>query len=191
MVAEIVLFHHVQGLTPGVAAFGDALRAAGHTVHVPDLFDGRTFDSIEGGQRYCETVGDARLQERAARAVARLPSGVVYAGFSWGVMPAQRLLQSRPGARAGLFYHSFVDPAEFGMWPARVPAQIHSMDADPFFVGEGDIEAARAFVSGTAHAELFLYPGDGHLFTDSSLAAYDATAAALVLNRSLALLARI
>lgn len=95
------------------------------------------------------------------------------------------------GARAGLFYHSFVDPAAFGTWPAGVPAQIHAMDADPFFVGEGDLDSAEAFVAGTEEAELFLYPGDEHLFTDSSLGAYDAEAAALVLDRTLSLLARI
>lgn len=188
--AEVVLFHHVQGLTAGVIAFGDVLRAAGHTVHTPDLFAGHRFDSIADGQRFCEQLGFAALQERAADAVAGLPDALVYAGFSLGVMPAQRLLQSRPGARAGLFYHSFVDPAEFGTWPQGVPAQIHAMDADPFFVGDGDIEAARDFVAGQPDAEIFLYPGGTHLFTDSSLAGYDEAATWQVLERSLALLAR-
>ena len=42
------------------------------------------------------------------------------------------------------------------------------MDADPFFVGEGDIDAARALVASADQAELFLYPGDQHYFADSS-----------------------
>ncbi len=46
---EIVLFHHAQGLTPGIDAFADELRRAGHTVHTPDLYDGHTFDTLEEG----------------------------------------------------------------------------------------------------------------------------------------------
>lgn len=189
--AEILLFHHIQGLTRGVADFADALRAAGQTVHVPDLFEGRTFDSIEAGQGYCRDVGFDEVRRRGVAAAESLPPELVYAGFSLGVMPAQQLVQTRPGARGALFYHSFVDPAEFGAWPAGVPLQIHAMDADPFFVGEGDIEPARAFVDAHDDAEMFLYPGDGHLFADSSLAAHDADATSLALQRSLAFLERL
>lgn len=189
--AEILLLHHIQGLTPGVIGFADALRAAGHRVHTPDVFDGQTFESIESGQQFCREVGFAEVQRRGVAAAEDLAEDLVYAGFSLGVMPAQELVQTRLGARGALFFHSFVDPAEFGSWPEGVPLQIHAMDADPFFVGEGDIEPARAFVDSHSDAELFLYPGDGHLFTDSSLAAYDAAATRLVVERSLSFLERI
>ena len=189
--AEILLFHHIQGLTHGVIAFADALRAGGHTVHTPDLFDGRTFDSIEAGQAYLGEVGFDEVRERGILAAEGLPAGLVYAGFSLGVMPAQQLTQNRPGARGALLYHSFAAPSYFGTWPVGVPVQIHSMDADPFFVGEGDIEPAEAFVAAHDDAELFLYPGGGHLFADSSLAEYDAVATEIVIERSLALLARV
>lgn len=189
--ADIVLFHHIQGLTDGVKAFAAAVRAGGHTVHTPDLFAGRTFGSIEDGQKFCGEVGFAEIVSRGVRAAGDLPESIVHAGFSLGVMPAQQLLQTRPGARAGLFYHSFVPPSEFGDWPAGVPVQIHAMDHDPFFVGEGDIEPARALTAAHENAELYLYPGAEHLFTDSSLAAYDAAATGLVLGRSLDLLARL
>jgi dienelactone hydrolase len=183
--AEILLFHHIQGLTPGVLDFADALRRAGHTVHTPDLFDGRTFDTIEAGQGFCREVGFDEIQDRGVRAAEGLPDELVYSGFSLGVMPAQALVQNRRGARGALFFHSFITPAEFGTWPDGVPLQIHAMDADPFFVGEGDVEAARTFVDTHDDAELILYPGDCHLFTDSSLAAYDEPATRLVLERSL------
>ena len=182
---EIVLFHHIQGLTSGVTAFADALRGAGHTVHAPDLFEGRTFGSIEEGAEFCKEIGFEEVRERGVRSVANLPAALVCAGFSLGVVPAQKLLQTRPGALGGLFYHGFADPAWFGTWPAGVPVQIHSMDADPFFVVEGDIDVARPFVESHAGAELFLYPGSGHLFTDSSLDEHDAGATRLVLERSL------
>ena len=188
---EIVLFHHIQGLTPGVVEFADALRAAGHTVHTPDLFEGRTFASIEEGQAHCQEVGFEAIRERGVASVQNLPAELVYGGFSLGCMPAQQLVQTRPGARAALLYHGFADPSWFGTWPEGVPVQIHAMDADPFFVDEGDIDAARPFVEAHEDAELFLYPGDGHLFADSSLAAYDAGATKLVLERSLELLARL
>src|SRR5437773_964554 len=112
--AEVLLFHHAQGLTPGVHAFADELRAAGHTVHTPDLFDGRTFGSID-----------------------------------------------------------------------------HGMEDDPFFAGEGDIDAAREIVEKVAEAELFLYSGDQHYFADSSLPSYDPEATALLTKRVLGFLDRV
>jgi dienelactone hydrolase len=115
---------------------------------------------------------------------------VVYAGFSLGVIPAQQLAQTRPGARGALLFYSCVPVSEFGgTWPDEVPVQVHAMDADPFFTEEGDIDAARALVEQAKDGELFLYPGDQHLFADSSLAAYDAAATALLTERVLAFLA--
>jgi len=185
--AEVVLFHHAQGLTPGVVAFADELRRAGHTVHAPDLFDGRTFGSIEEGLGYAEQIGfPGEVLERGARAVDGLPAGLVYAGFSLGVLPAQMLAQTRAGARGALLFYSCVPVSEFGPgWPEEVPVQVHGMDADPIFVGEGDIDAARELVAQAKDAELFLYPGDQHYFADSSLPSYDADATALLTQRVL------
>lgn len=190
--ADVVLFHHVHGVTPGVRDFADTLRGAGHTVHVPDLYEGRTFDVFADGIAHAEQVGFDTLLERGRAAGEQLPADVVYAGFSLGVMPAQLLAQTRPGARGALFLHSCLPTSEFGDgWPAGVPVQIHGMDADPFFAGEGDIDAARALVAEAADAELFVYPGDKHLFADSSVASYDAPAAALLTERVLGFLDRV
>lgn len=188
--AEVLLFHHAQGLTPGVIAFADSLRQAGHLVHTPDLFEGRTFDSIEQGMSFVAELGFGEVLARGTQAAEKLPNELVYAGFSLGVVPAQKLAQTRPGARGALLFYSCVPVAEFGSaWPPGVPVQIHGMDADPIFVGEGDIDAARALVEATDEAELFLYPGDQHYFADSSLPSYDAEATALLLQRVLAFLA--
>src|SRR5215212_681288 len=73
--AELLLFHHAEGLTPGVLA-------------------------AEG-----------------------LPEGLVYLGFSLGVLPAQMLAQTRAGARAAVLFHSCVPASEFGGWPPGVPLQ--------------------------------------------------------------------
>ena len=183
--AEVVLFHHAQGLTPGVVAFADELRAAGHTVHTPDLFEGRTFATIEEGVGHAGEIGWGEVMERGARAVEALPADLVYAGFSLGVLPAQMLAQTRSGARGALLFYSCVPTSEFGSWPAGVGVQVHGMDADPIFVGEGDIDAARALVAEADDAELFLYPGDRHYFADSSLPSYDAAATALLTRRVL------
>ena len=191
---EVLLFHHAQGLTPGVRAFADALRAAGHTVHTPDLFDGRIFGSIDEGMAHIRQAGFDELRERGVRIADALPPGLVYAGFSFGVLPAQKLAQTRPGARGALLFHSCLPISgdwAFGPWPDGVPVQIHGMDSDPFFVGEGDIDAAREIVAKAADAELFLYPGDQHYFADSSLPSYDADATALLTKRVLAFLGRV
>jgi dienelactone hydrolase len=193
---EVVLFHHVQGLTDGMRAFADALRAGGHVVHAPDLFDGELPASIEDGIALVQKIGDEALAERADRAVADLPAGLVYAGFSYGGATAQRLAQTRPGARGALLYEACVSitgPWSFGPWPDGVAVQIHGMAEDPFFAEEGDLDAARELVAtlGPELAELYVYPGDRHLFTDSSLPSYDAEAAELVVRRSVELLDRL
>jgi dienelactone hydrolase len=153
-----------------VSRFADELRRAGHTVHAPDLFDGRTFAGIDEGMAYAQQIGfPEKIVERGERAANELPNELVYAGFSLGVLPWQKLAQTRPGARGALLFYSCVPTDYFGPWPADVPVQIHGMDADPIFVGEGDIDAARALVESAEHAELFLYPGDQDYFADSSL----------------------
>ncbi|TMM26896.1 MAG: dienelactone hydrolase [Actinobacteria bacterium] len=184
---EVVLYHHVQGLTEGVQSFAEELRQAGHIVHTPDLFDGRTFDTIEEGMAFAREAGFGPLAERGLAAAKGIRPDVVYAGFSFGVTVAQQLAQTRPGARGALLIYSCLPVSEFGdAWPEGVPVQVHGKDADPFFAE--DLQAAQALVDATDGAELFLYPGEEHLFADSSLPAYDAVAAALLTERVLAFL---
>jgi dienelactone hydrolase len=184
---EVVLYHHVQGLTDGVRSFAETLRKAGHRVHTPDLFDARTFDTIEEGMAFAREAGFGALAERGVAAAEAIDSEAVYAGFSFGVVVAQQLAQTRPDARGALLMYSCLPVSEFGeVWPDGVPVQVHGKAADPFFAE--DIEAAQALVDSTDQAELFLYPGEEHLFADSSLPAYDAAAAALLTERVLAFL---
>ena len=184
--AEVLLFHHAQGLTSGVLAFADELRDAGHAVHTPDLFDGHVFPTLDEGIGYAGEVGFGALVERGVRTADELPATLVYTGFSLGVMPAQRLAQTRPGAEGALLVHACVPVSEFGAaWPDGVPVQVHAMEADPFFVGDGDIDAARALAEAVEDAELFLYPGDQHLSADSSLPSYDEDATSLLRRRVL------
>jgi dienelactone hydrolase len=179
---EVVLFHHVQGLTDGVESFADELRQAGHTVHAPDLFGGRTFATIEEGMAFARAEGFESLAGRGVAAGEELGPEAVYAGFSFGVMPAQQLAQTRPGTRGALLMYSCLPVSEFGdAWPEGVPVQVHGKEGDEFFAE--DLEAAQALVASTDRAELFLYPGEEHLFADSSLPAYDADATALLLDR--------
>jgi dienelactone hydrolase len=188
---EIVLFHHAQGLTSGVVALGERFEKAGHTVHLPDVYDGRTFADLDGGMAYVEQAGFENLLDAAVAATEGLAPDVVYVGLSLGAMPAQKLAQTKPGARAVILLGSAVPADVFGdAWPAGVPLQIHGMDADPVFVGEGDIDAARELVA-QAGAELFVYPGETHLFIDNSLSDYDEDAAELATERMLSLLARV
>jgi len=186
--AEVLLYHHAQGQTPGFVAFADELRAAGHTVHTPDLYDGKTFAELDEGVGYARQVGFDTILERGRLAAESLPSELVYGGFSLGVMPAQMLAQTRPGAKGALLFSAALPTSEFGSpWPQDVPVQIHMMEADEWVVGE-DLDAARQLDETIDSAELFLYPGDRHLFADSSLPDYDEKAAALLRERVLAFL---
>ena len=187
--AEVVLYHHIQGLTEGVRFFADELRQAGHTVHTPDLFDGRTFATMDEAFAVVQEAGDA-FDAKADGAAHGLPEGLVYAGISWGVGAAQRLAQTRAGARGALLYEAcfpITGEYAFGPWPNDLPVQIHGKGDDEFFAHEGDIDAARDLVAkiGPEKAELFVYPGEEHLFVDSSLPSYDGDAVALVTQRSL------
>ncbi|GLZ81558.1 dienelactone hydrolase [Actinorhabdospora filicis] len=189
--AEVVLFHHALGLTPGVRSFAGELRAAGHTVHTPDLYDGRTFTTVEEGVDHARSIGFDTIIARGAAFGEGLPAAVVHAGFSLGVLPAQLLAQTRPGALAALLLEACVPVSEFGgRWPDEVPVQVHGMENDPSFAGEGDLDAARDLVAQAADGELVLYPGDGHLFTDPASAGYDAEQARVLTARVLKFLAR-
>ena len=186
--AELLLFHHAHGLTAGVLSFADELRAAGHVVHAPDLYDGKTFADLDDGVGYAREVGFDTIGERGRLAAEGLPNEIVYAGFSLGAMPAQMLAQTRSGAKGALLFHSAIPPTEFGgPWPQGVPLQIHLMEADEWAL-EGDLDAARELDETVESAELFLYPGDRHLFADNSLPDYDESAATLLKQRVLSFL---
>jgi len=190
--AEVLLYHHAQGLTSGVQAFAAELREAGHAVHVPDLYDGHTFETLQDGLAYASHAGFDSLMDRGVTAADEFGTALVYAGFSLGVMPAQRLAQTRAGATGALLFQSCLPVSEFGdAWPAGVPVQVHGMDADPIFAGEGDLDAARDLVASAERAELFLYPGQEHLFADSSLSSYRPVPAALLTRRVLDFLDRV
>ena len=186
--AEVLLFHHALGQTAGFHAFAEELRQAGHTVHTPDLFDGKTFDSIDAGMAHVENLGFGHLLDVGTRAAGEFGEELVHVGFSLGVVMAQKLAQTRPGAKGAVLCYSFVPVTEFGSWPQGLPAQVHGMDADPYFTTEGDLEAAREVAASGAPVERFLYPGDQHYFADSSLPSYVPEAAELLTSRVLAFL---
>ena len=189
--ANVLLFHHALGLTAGMDAFADVLREAGHTVTVPDLYDGRTFTDLEDGVAYAQDIGMDAIEELGVSIAQRFPPEMVYIGFSLGVMPAQRLAQTRPGARGAVLVSACLPLGTFGdAWPAGVPVQIHGMDADPYFAEEGDLDAAENLAASTPDAELILYMGASHLFADISQPDYDTDAAFTLTRLVLRLLKR-
>ena len=178
---EVVLFHSVLGLRPGVRRWAERIRAAGHRVHVPDLYDGVVFDDIATGLRHVEALGGIpALVARSQAAVAELPQDLVYAGFSNGAASAELLAATRPGARGAILMHGAL-PAD--SWPAAVPLQIHCAAADPW-VDWDDIRALeRVAREAGAEVEVHSYPGSGHLFADDGDADYDERAAELMWER--------
>ncbi len=186
---EVILFHHALGVTDGLRAFADRLRAGGHQVTVANLFGGATFDTIEEGVAYEEDLGWDEMVSRSEAAIASLPPQVVIGGFSLGAVYAQRLAQTRAGALGALLLHAGdIPPGEFGVpWPEGVALQVHVSEGDPWFNREG----GERLVSEVPGAELFLYPGSGHLFTDRSWQEYDEASTTLVIERTLAFLGRV
>jgi dienelactone hydrolase len=183
-VAEVIVFHHALGVTDAIRGFGDELSGAGHTVHTPDLFDGRMFDTIEDGMAYSEELGGPMaMVDRARAAVDSLPSDVFYVGFSLGVVSAQSLAQTRPGARGAVLCYSALPLGQWGdnwpaTWPQGVPLQLHILE------GDEDFEIAQGLAATVPGAELFVYAGTEHYFAE-----HDEQAAALLTQRALELLA--
>jgi dienelactone hydrolase len=181
--SQIVLFHHAMGLTPGVEALADRLRDGGHRVLTPDLFDGRTFTDLPSGLAHVGEIGDDELLERATAACADLPPEIFCAGLSLGAVPAQHLLQTRPGVLGGLLLHSFVDPSQLaGQWPDDRPVDVFAMEHDPFFVDDGDLAAARRWQQEHPNLRIHLYPGHGHLFTEPESEDHDAAVTAALVD---------
>lgn len=181
---SIVLFHHARGCTPGVTEFARRIGRPGQVVRTPDFFEGRTFDTIFEGFAEVKERGFDAYQQWADQQVAELPSDAVYIGISLGVMAAQRLAQNRSGARGAVLIDACLPPDQFGStWPAEIPVQIHGAKDDPLFALEGDLQAAQELLESHAATDLYTYPGDQHLFIDSSLPGYDAKAADIVIER--------
>jgi dienelactone hydrolase len=190
--AEIVLFHSVLGPRAGVTDAAARMRAAGHTVHTPDLYRGAArFDEYEPAMAYQDSIGYRELLRRAEADVAPLPPTLVYMGFSAGGAPAEWLAATRPGAQACVMLHAALPLSPLGLdaWPATVPVQVHFMRGDPYRE-QAEIDGMEADVRAAgARFELFEYDGAGHLFTDPSLPAeYDRAASELLWGRVLALL---
>ena len=190
--ANVLLFHHALGLTAGMDAFAEVLREAGHTVTVPDLYDGHVFGDLEQGVEYAQEIGMDAIEEAGVQVAGRFPEDLVYIGFSLGVMPAQRLAQTRPGARGAVLVSACLPLGTYAdTWPAGVPVQIHGMDADPYFAEEGDLDAAENLAASSPDADLILYMGASHLFADISQPDYDMDAAFALTRMVLRLLDRV
>jgi len=195
--AEMVLFHSVLGLRPGVIAAADRLRAAGHTLHTPDFFDGEVFDDLDDGSRKEEALGYQEIARRAREAVAGLPTGLVFAGFSLGAVHAELLAATRPGALGAVLMHGAV-PVEglsefFGVdgWPDGVPVQVHYAAEDPWVEAEEVAALGDAVRRVGAVFEEHVYPGSGHLFADPDLPGYDRASSETMWRRVLAFLDRV
>lgn len=183
---DVVLFHHAQGLTSGIRALADRVRDAGYRVHTPDLYDGRTFDSLADGVAFARAAGFEEIAARGVRAVDGLTGDLVLVGVSLGVVPAEGIAVTRPGVSGVVLVSGIVPPAALEQpWPPELALQVHAMADDP----DGDVDEARLVVEEVASADLFLYDGAAHLFVDDSLPDHDEAAAAQFLDRLLEFLA--
>lgn len=185
MPQEVVLLHSALGLRPAVHGWAAHLRAAGHRVHTPDIFDGEVFASVEEGLRKRDALGIPEIGRRTRAAVATLPAGLVFMGWSLGAVGAQVLAATRPGAKAAVLLHGIAPLPAIGVrqWPTGVPIQIHSADADPW-VPEPLVQAFEAAVTTAGvHAETWRYPGAAHMFDDPDLPGHSVEATALARER--------
>ncbi|MFG3344845.1 dienelactone hydrolase family protein [Streptomyces sp. NPDC048018] len=174
---DIMLLHSVYGLTPSVEAAAERLRAAGHRVWTPDLFDGRTVGTVEEGVALRDEIGKDELLKRAVMAAAPYSErGLVYMGLSLGASVAQTLALGDEKARGLLLFHGTSDIAESASVD-DLPVQLHVAEPDPFetddWLSSWYLQMRRA----GADVEIYRYRGAGHLYTDPELPDWDAEAA--------------
>ena len=186
---DVLLYHHALGLTAGVHAIADRLRAAGHRVTTPDVFGGRTYGSLDEAMEVVDPNFDSLL-DTAVDAAGGAATPLVCVGFSFGATAAQRVAQTRPGVVAAALFHAAAPPTAFSPdgWPAGVALQVHVAADDPWV----ELDEAEALVAAAGDlGELFVYPGSAHLFTDPTLDVHDPAIAEPAMERLLALLARL
>ncbi|MEW2156725.1 dienelactone hydrolase family protein [Streptomyces sp. NPDC007189] len=174
---NIMLFHSAYGLRPAVRDAADRLRRAGHEVWTPDLFEGRTFDTVEEGMEFNESVGKEELLKRAVLAAAPYSDrGLVYAGFSLGASVAQTLALGDDKARGLLLLHGTSDIAPNASTDG-LPVQLHVAEPDPFETDDWLTAWYLQMGRAGADVEVYRYPAAGHLYTDPGLPDYDREAA--------------
>ncbi|WP_103351723.1 dienelactone hydrolase family protein [Amycolatopsis sp. CA-128772] len=178
---DVVVFHSVLGLRPVELGFAERLRAAGHHVTTPDLYDGRTASTLEAGFALKDAVGWDTIARRARDAVRDLPAETVFVGVSMGAGVVETVLPHRPGTAGVLLLHAV------GALPAGVraglPVQVHVADPDPL-APPAQIAAWREAAARLgADARVYTYPGLGHFYTDAGGPEYDPAAAELTRER--------
>jgi dienelactone hydrolase len=189
---EVVLFHSALGLRPAVRDWAEQLRARGHQVHTPDLFEGKVFDELDDGVRERDRIGIPELIARAEAAVAEFPADLVYAGISMGTGPAELFATARPGAMGLILMHGALAPADIELpaWP-QVPVQIHYVEGDQWV----DVSSVRAIEEAArqsgAQCETYPYDRGVHVFEDAGLPGHDAEYARVMFDRVAAFLERI
>ena len=156
------------------------MRADGHRVTLPDLFDGATSESVEGGFAIQERVGWETMMARARAAAEPLPAETALAGVSAGAQVAGTLWLERPAAEG----------CSCCMGRARSGRRVEAHLAEPEPYDDEDYLQwwAEGMRSAGLDFTLYRYPGAGHYFTDPSLPDHDAAAAALAVERALAFL---
>ena len=190
---EVVVYHAAYGLRPAVIEFANRLRAAGHIVHTPDLYDGEVFSDRNDAVRKIQELGFDKLLERAVAAAEKLPHDLVYAGFSNGGSCAELLAATRAGARGAILMHAplMVRGLGWTVWPSNVPVQVHFADKDPI-KNQAVVDALAIKVRHAgASFQQFDYDAPGHLFADPAFPAYNAASAELMTNRVLDFLQRL
>lgn len=190
----VVLFHSVLGPRQGVSDAADRLRAAGHDVLTPDLYEGMAFDDYDQAMAFSDEIGQEQLMARALASVAEVPDGFVVGGFSQGSAMAV-FVATRRAVSGVLQFAGFSVLEWFGpgaAWPAGVDTQVHQTVDDPWREDEFAEQATRDVTAAGGRVEVFDYPGTGHLFTDASLPEeFDAEATELLWSRVLPFVARV
>ncbi len=188
----LVVLQEIFGVNHHIRAVCDGFADAGYHVIAPALFD-RAERGVEMGyeppdmQRRAALYQQIRPQDTladllaAADALGRETVGII--GYCWGGALAWAAATRTQRFKAAVAWYGGGIVASKDAVP-NCPVQLH-FGAEDNHIPLADVEAIRA---AQPDVEIFVYEGAGHAFGCSERASYDARAAALAQERSLAFL---
>lgn len=184
---HIVLFHSILGCRAAEREMAAAFEKAGHTTHLPDLFENKTANNYDDGFALFRTFEREQLIERARDALNSVPENAVLSGISFGAGIVSSLWAERPKMQGALL---FAGAAEWANdLRADLPVQAHIAKPDPFD-DEAYFDEWQSACK-TSDFNLYRYDNVGHFFLDRTLSDFDEDATKLCLERSIAFLNRL
>ncbi len=189
----VLVLHAWWGLNDTMKAFCDRLAGSGFVAFAPDLYHGQVADTVAGAEELGAAL-DARADQAKAEIAAaaaflgafsgRVEGGLAVIGFSLGAYYALDLSTTAPDHIRSVVLFYGTGPADFSASKAAYLG--HFAQNDEFEPQSSVDELEEALREAGRPVTFYRYPGTGHWFFEADRPAYNAAAASLAWERTLA-----